>query len=314
MVNGEEFVFDGEILKEYRGNQSEVIIPEGVRQIGNSAFFFEPKINSIIIPNSVTKIDINAFKLCENLTTLTIGKGLKEIDNCAVLYCENLSNINISPQNTKFFTSGNCLIERENKTLILGCKNSIIPEDGSVTIIGENSFIDYVNFTFDALRTKNFKYEKEVKTLPESIIRIEKAAFSHCLALNKIIIPNNVTQIGAYAFHYCSNLTNIKLSDALTVIEEGLFTMSGLVRITIPKGVKIIKRIAFYSCYSLKEVILPDTITEIETSAFSFCVDLSSIIFKGTKAQWQQIKKEKDWNFGIIRYTIYCSDGEIYKR
>ena len=78
------------------------------------------------------------------------------------------------------------MIETDSKTLIVGCKNSVIPSDGSVTRIG-----DY--------------------------------AFARCNSLTSIVIPEGVTSIGKYAFWYCSSLTSITIPDSVTSIGDWAF-------------------------------------------------------------------------------------------
>lgn len=86
--------------------------------------------------------------------------------------CTGLINITVDVKNTTYYSAGNCLIKTVIKTLIAGCKTSIIPADGSVTSIG-----DYV--------------------------------FSDCTNLTSITIGNAVTSIRKYAFSYCTSLTSI---------------------------------------------------------------------------------------------------------
>ena len=83
--------------------------------------------------------------------------------------CTSLATIYVSNENPIYHSAGNCLIRTKDKTLILGCKNSVIPSDGSVTRIG-------------------------------------RSAFYGCEGLNSISIPNSITHIGEWAFSNCTNL------------------------------------------------------------------------------------------------------------
>ena len=47
--------------------------------------------------------------------------------------------------------------------------------------------------------------------------------------------------------------------------------------------------------------------------AFHYCTSLTSITFKGTKAQWNAISKSDYWNAYTGSYTIHCTDGDISK-
>ena len=60
-----------------------VTIPEGVKSIGNYAFYSCDALTSIKIPDSVTSIGESAFDRCYALKSVTIGKKVKTIGNSA---------------------------------------------------------------------------------------------------------------------------------------------------------------------------------------------------------------------------------------
>jgi hypothetical protein len=101
----------------------------------------------------------------------------------------------VDPGNTVYHSEGNCLIETDSNTLITGCKNSIIPDDGSVTGIGDNAFSDCSDLTSI--------------TIPAGVTVIGDWAFSYCGGLKSITIPDSVTSIGDYAFYDCASLTDV---------------------------------------------------------------------------------------------------------
>ena len=59
--------------------KGDIVIPNGVKMISNSAFFKCTGINSISIPNSVVSIGESAFGNCNNLATVTIGNGVTSV-------------------------------------------------------------------------------------------------------------------------------------------------------------------------------------------------------------------------------------------
>ena len=139
-----------------------VTIPDSVTLIGDSAFAKCTLLTNVTIPNSVTSIGDSAFYNCD-LTSITIPDSVTSIGDSAFQGCENLVRITVSTENPVYHSAKNCLIETGSKTLVVGCKNSIIPDDGSVTSIGDN-------------------------------------AFSRCTRLTNITIPDSVTSIGDSAF------------------------------------------------------------------------------------------------------------------
>ena len=47
--------------------------------------------------------------------------------------------------------------------------------------------------------------------------------------------------------------------------------------------------------------------------AFYDCSSLTSLIFEGTKAEWNAITKYSDWNGNTGAYIVHCTDGDIEK-
>lgn len=79
--------------------------------------------------------------------------------------------------------------------------------------------------------------------------------FSYCEALETILLPQKVTEIGASAFSECTNLSSI----------------------TIPNSVLSIGFNCFFNCISLQNIILPNSLNTISESAFSDCTQLQEI-------------------------------------
>ena len=173
-----------------------IVIPDGVTNIGFGAFQVCYNLTSVVIPDSVIIIDQAAFWNCSSITNIVIPANVTSISNEAFNYCDSLESISVDEGNTVYHSAGNCLIETTSKTLIAGCKNSVIPSDGSVTGIGENAFTGCWTLT-------NI-------VIPNSVTSIGRYAFSGCSSLTSVKLPDNVTSIGNYAFDDCSSLTSIE--------------------------------------------------------------------------------------------------------
>ena len=88
------FVTAGEKLFKYIGSEEHVVIPDGVRTIGNFAFFGCQNLESVIIPDGVKSIE-GAFAKCEKLKSVTIPDSVTNLGPGSFLFCTSLKGIRI---------------------------------------------------------------------------------------------------------------------------------------------------------------------------------------------------------------------------
>lgn len=83
-------------------------------------------------------------------------------------------------------------------------------------------------------------------TVPKGVWSISGAFFEN-ETIEKVVIPEGVTEIGKYAFKDCSSLKEVQLPESLTVIGEDAFSgCEKLQQITIGENVKRIGTCAFF--------------------------------------------------------------------
>ena len=96
--------------------------------------------------------------------------------------------------------------------------------------------------------------------------------------IKKVVIENEVTNIGANAFKDCSDLISITIPNSVTSIGSYAFQECySLTSVTIPNSVTSISENTFYGCYSLTSVTIPNSVTSIGSNAFGRCSGLTSI-------------------------------------
>ena len=120
--------------------------------------------------------------------------------------------------------------------------------------------------------------KKNPRKFWRSVTSIGSSAFSGCIALTKVEIPDSITSIGSSAFSGCIALTKVEIPDSITSIGEDAFSFCGiLTTVEIPDSVTSIGSSAFRGCGSLTTVEIPDSVTSIGDFAFSYCSSLTSI-------------------------------------
>ena len=267
-----------------------ITIPDSVTSIGGWAFWDCSGLTSVFIPNSVTSIGARAFWDCSGLTSVFIPNSVTRIGYSAFSGCSGLAELSVDGGNTVYHSSGNCIIETAVKTLVVGCKTSVIPADGSVTSIGDSAFEGCSGLTS--------------VFIPNSVTSIGNSAFVGCSGLTSVVIPNSVTSIGGGAFYNCSKLTSVTIGNGVTSIGYAAFyECSGLKSVTIPNSVTSIGNSAFSYCSGLTSVEIPNSVTSIGSSAFSYCSNLETIYFNGTQAKWKTISKGLDWHINAGKDT-----------
>ena len=259
-------------------------------------------VENLIIPEGVTEIASDAFYGCKSLTSITLPKSLRKIGRVAFYGCKNLSEVHISDitdwWNIEFNGDESNPLKYAKNLYVNGelVENLVISE--GVTEIASEAFSYCQSLTSI--------------TLPKSLCRIQREAFDGCKNLSevhisdiaiwceiefhsaplkyakklyvngklvkKLVIPEGVTEISAYAFQDYTNLTSITLPKSLREIRESAFAgCTGLTEIIIPEGVIEIASKAFRNCESLTSITLPKSLREIGESAFDECENLSEV-------------------------------------
>ena len=282
----------------------DLILPvdNSITEIGPRAFFHEcVGLTGIMLPDSVTSIGDNAFNGA-GLLNISIPDSVTYMADNAFVSCENVQSITVAKDNAVYHSTGNCLIETASKTLVVGCKNSVMPNDGSVTTISSYAFSYCTGL-------------KEI-TIPDSVTSIGYGAFESCTSLTMVTFGKNsqLTSIDNMAFYACTSLTTVTFggNSQLTSIGDSVFyRCTSLTSVDIPDGVTNIGMDAFSDCTSLTSVDIPDGVTNIGIQAFLDCTSLASITFEGTVSQWANITKGSNWNANVPATEVVCSDGTV---
>ena len=295
----EHLFLNGEEIKD-------LVIPNSVTSIGESAFSGYTGLTSVTIPNSVTSIGGDAFSRCTCLTSVTIPNSVTSIGDEAFSYCTGLTSVTIPEGVTRI--GGKALYNCTGlASLTIG---------NSVTYIGYEAFYGCTNLTSvhitDLVSWCNISFydnplyyakhlflnEEEIKDLviPNSVTRISALAFDGCTGLTSVTIGNGVTSIGGYAFDGCTGLTSATIPSSVTSIGDNVFndctnlgdyinvsvanysdfcnnSALGLIQEKITKSVKLLD----HEGNEIKVFLVPNNVTTIGSKAFCNCTGLASV-------------------------------------
>ena len=250
------------------------VIPPQVTQMSNM-FKGCTSLTHVVIPNGITSLD--SFWDCSSLQSLHIPASVTSVPATAFLGCSSLAELTIDPENPIYTVEGNCLIRKEDRALILGCKGAEIPD--GVEIIEQNAFC----------------------------MRYTSA---------ELVMPDTVTLIRSGAFQECSDIRTIRFSASLNELEDSVFyNCTSLETVEFPKSLRTVNHGLFSGCTNLKSVVIPPTLLNIGDSMFARCPSITRVDYGGTLSQWKRVTANVHW--GTIEqpyagFTVYCKDGEIF--
>ena len=270
----------------------EIELPDTITKIGNSAFKSCKNLNKVIISESVTEIDNQAFAECSGLIDVEMQEGINKICSRAFYKCGKITSINIpdSVETIEFEAFYQCdklenIKLSENLTIVgygvFGDCISIGKIEIPRTLKGFNtSWGSSTNTSYGVFggcsNLKTVKFE-------EGSTVVCAALFMGCDGIEKIELPNTITEIGDSSFRNCKNLVKITMNNGIDILEDFVFKgCSSLTTIDIPNTVKAIGSSSFQGCTSLTEVHLSDILKEIPASTFSGCKKLTTINFPST--------------------------------
>lgn len=174
-----------------------------------------------------------AYVKSRKLTTFEIPEGTTQINTNAFKNCESLVSITI-PSSVNYI----------GEHAFDGCTN--------LREVHINDIAAWCNIEFQStgsgignpLQSANLYVNGDLVTelvIPNNVTKIGNYAFYGYDALTSVIIPSNVKSIGESAFSTCKNLSSVTLTEGLITINHNAFTnCKKLTKIIIPNSVTTI--------------------------------------------------------------------------
>ena len=119
-------------------------------------------------------------------------------------------------------------------------------------------------------------------TLPDTITEIGQDAFSGCLNLKNINLPKGLIKLGSSSFKDCIALENIELPNSLSLIDSHTFDgCTNLENVKIPNSIIQIREYAFSSCNKIRNIEMSSISKGIGGGAFKGCTLLENVKING---------------------------------
>ena len=310
-----DFVIEDGVLMEYTGAGGTVVVPDGVTEIGEEAFygffdmfnlrldvtlpssvkvvgksaFMESTLTSISLPEGLTTIEDEAFSECTQLTSVKLPGTLKTIGYGAFDYCTKLSSVTLP--------SG---LKEIGQNAFSFCPISRIDIPAGVTI-GRGAFVntqvekatiggkaptqeELTAYFFDTPLYYGIGSETEEDDLGNTQQLGGDPAPSETPDQSQFTIEDSV-------LIRCSiEKGTVTVPDGVTVIGDGENSVfqRGVTRVDLPDSVEEIAPYSFNES-TIQEITIPTGVTEIPERAFWGCkylkkVTMSSVETIGAQA------------------------------
>lgn len=250
-------------------------------------------LTEVVIEDGVTEIGKDVFQGCVGLTKVAIPDSVKKIGTWSFYMCKGLKNVDI-PANMEIGDSSFRQSGLEQVTVSGGSVGNYA--------FHRNESLETINIDCETIGDEAFSGCDSLTniTLGSSVKTLGRAVFYTCDALERVEIPSTVTDIGektfyscpalkeaiiragtvkAGTFYNCRALTTLVISDNATL--DASFTAANAYAKETLETVKIgkgeIGNSAFSNCTNLTTVELGDGVTSIGKSAFLKCTQLPSI-------------------------------------
>lgn len=218
-----------------------VSLHNGLKKIGDCAFFYCDSLKSLKIPSTVTSIEGDAF-VETRITELVLPRNLKHLDNSKSdfgVFPDSLKKLTISKSN-KYFSTRNGLLYNKKLT----------------------KFLYYPN-------------RRGLKKLvfPKTVTSIRGNAFSGA-DLKKVVVGGRMKRVGKYAFAH-SDIDIVVFGKGLRILDSYSFYFAQVRKIVLPNTVKKIEKAACRAS-SLRVINIPKSVRSIGAEAF-FGADLGKV-------------------------------------
>lgn len=228
MSNASDFVIENGHLFEYLGNDTEVVVPEGVTEIHYDAFHGNRNLTKVVLPESINFIHIHAFENCVSLKQIRLPEKPVGIHPTAFQGCQGLADEN------------GFVVVKERLFDYFGSDTVVVPE--GVRDIGM-VFYGNPNISSVVLPESLGRYDSMLYDDTDLGTTLETAAFRNCTNLETIHIPEGIKWIPEYFLKDCGKLKALPLPDSVAGMDINALDGCHSLRVVTGRNVTQIREV-----------------------------------------------------------------------
>ncbi len=286
-----------------KSSVKKIVIGEGVKEIGNFAFYDCKDLESVSLPSTLDWI--GSFAFCKSgLKRISFPARIGIFGSFAFYGCDKLEEIAFTGDSSYLGACcfGNCTalksihlpsaLSTVEDYAFMGCTQlSDIYVPYSLTEFSKFAFEDTPWYA--ELKKQPFVIINDILTdcgtvnsgtveLPAGIKQMANCAFEGYDKITSVVIPDGYELISVCAFDNCKGLETITIPESVSSICDGAFENCVKLReINLPKKLISIGWDAFRGCSALKSVVLPYDLVSLGDDAFSECSSLTELTLLG---------------------------------
>lgn len=287
----------------------------------HNLYIGEEILTDLIIPDTVTLVSAEAFAYCNSITSLTIPKNVATVGTRAFNNCNNLARVTINSNsvmssggikdkfgaNVSEYIIGDSVITIGNSAFSNCTGMTSVTIGNSVSNIANSAFanctglnevhisdiaawcdIAFGNLLANPLYTAHNLYLNDDMVsdliIPENVTSIGNYAFNGCTCMESLLVPKNITNIGNSVFDNCNNLMSIvwcpeTLNDYSSASNAPFYNIRNQINSFI-FGAEV-RNIPAFLCYGMNNIpsiIFPNSVKNIGKNAFDGCSSIDSLM------------------------------------
>ncbi|MGN0183737.1 MAG: leucine-rich repeat domain-containing protein [Aristaeellaceae bacterium] len=284
-------------------NLTALTLPESLTSIGAGALEGCTGITELTLPNSLTTLGAGALEDCTGITELTLPASLTSIGSGLLEGCTNLNKLVVGcdpailPSDVLDLLASidEVYLSAEASDEQVRALSELMGRPWYDPLSREGEKSSFKVMPYEPLPGDDFWYDEEYSRLdayqgyelnlilPREIDGVELSMIGGSmmtratygdnydveLPVVSLVIPENYTEIPAYAFQNCDALETVICYAPLEKLEEGTFSgCTSLTNVIFVNGVREIDRYVFKDCLYLETVYIGDKTQRIDENAF----------------------------------------------